>query len=47
MTGAVYDANGNLTAISGASYSYDAENRMSGVSVVGNGGATYGYDSLE
>jgi len=45
MTGAQYDANGNLTAVSGASYTYDAENRMSAVAVVGDGGATYGYDS--
>jgi hypothetical protein len=43
--GASYDANGNLEATSGASYTYDAENRMIGVSALGNGSATYGYDS--
>jgi hypothetical protein len=45
VAGSQYDANGNLTAMSGVSYTYDPENRMSGVSSVSNGSATYGYDS--
>ncbi len=40
-----YDANGNLTAQSGVSYTYDPENRMSYFSSVSNGNRTFGYDS--
>ncbi len=40
-----YDANGNLTAQSGVSYTYDPENRMTYFSSVSNGNRTFGYDS--
>jgi hypothetical protein len=40
-----YDANGNLTAQTGVSYTYDAENRMTNFGSVNNGARTFAYDS--
>ncbi|HEY5895327.1 MAG TPA: RHS repeat-associated core domain-containing protein, partial [Chthoniobacterales bacterium] len=39
-----YDANGNLTAFNGSTYSYDAQNRLTGTSNPGALG-TFAYDS--
>jgi RHS repeat-associated protein len=45
IPGSQYDANGNLTAQSGVSYTYDAENHMTNFGSVSNGNRTFAYDS--
>jgi RHS repeat-associated protein len=44
MTSVGYDAAGNQTQFNPFTLSYDAENRVSGVSSTSNGSATYAYD---
>lgn len=45
QAGAAYDANGNLTALSGATYLYDIENRVSQANPASGGTVIYGYDT--
>jgi YD repeat-containing protein len=41
-----YDTRGNLTALSGSSYSYDAFNRLTGATPSGGSAATLAYDPM-
>jgi RHS repeat-associated protein len=46
QTGTSYDSNGNMTADSGAAYTYDIENRMAQANPAAGGTVLYGYDSM-